>query len=150
MHVGLVTLSSFICSNENSKLSTSISSVGGWSASKLRSKILLETIWNITNGCCNYLGCLNTNRFEVKCRVYSIPVSLLSSIIQPSAPKVRITNFNFGNFKSIKTRALPIDGASVQACHKDELERIAVQLHQTNDQTKREKRDHHACTRMWD
>ena len=44
------------------------------------------------------------------------PASLLSSIIQPSAPKVTITNFSLGNFNNMETSALGTDGAPVHVC----------------------------------
>lgn len=39
-----------------------------------------------------------------------------SSIMQPSFPKVTITNLSLGNLKIIETSDLEIDDASVQAC----------------------------------
>lgn len=41
---------------------------------------------------------------------------LLSSIMQPSAPKVTITNLSLGNLNSIETSAVATDGAPVHVC----------------------------------
>lgn len=44
------------------------------------------------------------------------PLTLLSSIMQPSFPKVTVTNLTLGNLKSIETSALGTVGASVHTC----------------------------------
>lgn len=46
----------------------------------------------------------------------NVPLTLLSSIIQPSFPKVTATNFTLGSLKRIETSACGIVDASVHAC----------------------------------
>lgn len=104
MQVGMDTLLSFLNSSDSTKLSISTSSMEGLSAKKCLINEHLFTLKTYT-----------TYNDYAHYHLY-VPLALLSSIIQPSFPKVTITNLTLGNLKSIEMSACGTVDAPVHAC----------------------------------